>query len=710
MEFMLFENLPSIKINELLTERSKIILDLQKIEEFVKTGNECLKTLVANVSVIEKLKYQKYFLEANTKLAVLAWEKERLEIQLFTLEGQIKSYETIGNSRPPGISAQPDILPKNSSLPPSLRRSASQENGSVAPEPRVVCNNYTNIGEVIVPVFENSSSSATRWTITTRPLPSNSLGQTFYSLVITKKFPYGDTHLTAESGTVLSFFQNSPVFDPTGEIPRELATREECDLMHVFVDAYNWILERFDNLDYTTESGKKDYAHLIELNNNLINLETVEGAFVEIMKMRGVTAWWMGENLPSQKKLKASSLRKGNDLFNNDRPSKEVFEKIVNLLTGLDTLQTMDRESAEKTTKNLNHIVAHEYFNSQLKEFAGLCNKQLGLSVDYIGGRQKKNQPISFDGDGAPRAEGPVIIEGPSGTGKNELVSYYAQMTGRSEFRYTFRPESTLDNSMNVTRVSRDGLETRYTALAIGLSTPNSVVVLDEFNLASTEVQKSFNSLFDRERSVKIGEKTIKVAPGVIIVITANPLYYDSVNPLGDTVRSRIATNVMNLDFPPFKTIDSSGNQRFEVFEALEARQYISLFSNMEDGKFINMWNSYFNNINGLKTIDNEETRNALSFLKALLLLAEASREQAKVKSGHGGQALRLETPLDKRFIQGICTEYSNKLWYKNPDTLDVLSSVITVVFSSLKGMYDRGGPDWTWYDGQLNQLKIKKN
>lgn len=120
----------------------------------------------------------------------------------------------------------------------------------------------------------------------------------------------------------------------------------------------------------------------------------------------------------------------------------------------------------------------------------------------------------------------PILIEGPTSSGKTSAISYLARRTGHSFVRINNHEHTDIQEYLGSyvsdpqtgRLVFRDGL--LVTALRQG-----HWVVLDELNLAPTDVLEALNRLLDDNRELVIPEtlEVVKPHPNFVLFATQNP-------------------------------------------------------------------------------------------------------------------------------------------------------------------------------------------
>lgn len=157
----------------------------------------------------------------------------------------------------------------------------------------------------------------------------------------------------------------------------------------------------------------------------------------------------------------------------------------------------------------------------------------------------------------AKHNKGMSLIIGEAGTGKNEVVEYFAACTNRPFFWFPCGKGMEAPDLVNHYEFdTKEGTQRFFTTLAQGLQTPGSVVFIDEVNALRPEVQAAFHGLGDGNRKLSFDGVEIPVAEGVLIIIGGNPATYASAGNIGQALLNRTRGQSMVMDYPAFTKSD----------------------------------------------------------------------------------------------------------------------------------------------------------
>lgn len=117
-----------------------------------------------------------------------------------------------------------------------------------------------------------------------------------------------------------------------------------------------------------------------------------------------------------------------------------------------------------------------------------------------------------------------VWLGGPKGTGKTEAARQFAARTGRKVVRYNFRKFTTAEDYIGSTGLTQGNTVFSPGPVLAGLSTPGTVVLLDELTNIDPGEAAPLNGLLEPSGSVTIGGRSWSLAPGVMVVAADNTL------------------------------------------------------------------------------------------------------------------------------------------------------------------------------------------
>ncbi|ORY03799.1 P-loop containing nucleoside triphosphate hydrolase protein, partial [Basidiobolus meristosporus CBS 931.73] len=118
----------------------------------------------------------------------------------------------------------------------------------------------------------------------------------------------------------------------------------------------------------------------------------------------------------------------------------------------------------------------------------------------------------------------PVLLQGPTSAGKTSMIEYLAKRTGHKFIRINNHEHTDLQEYLG-TYVSQDGQLTFQEGALVEALRKGYWIVLDELNLAPSDVLEALNRLLDDNRELLIPEtqEVVKPHPHFMLFATQNP-------------------------------------------------------------------------------------------------------------------------------------------------------------------------------------------
>lgn len=417
---------------------------------------------------------------------------------------------------------------------------------------------------------------------------------------------------------------------------------------------------RLDFIDTIFEGRKeinafnKIHKKFIDIQNLFDNLDPDDDKYDE-------KAWLLAlqmDNFGNQDGLK-DKIKKANAFVDDE---DDFCDKATAIFLALNHLRNIDQNNSNDLIPPYNpSFKLSPYFQQKLGEMSNLINRQLGINsakLKMLAEEGKSINSIEY------QPKGFTIIVGPRGTGKNQLVDFYANETNRPLFRYSCSPdkeESDLTYDITLTNGEVVKIPSR---ILRAVTTENSILELDEINLLRPSIAKFFNALGDSDRSIYLNDHKINSAKGVLIIGLMNPAEYDGVEDLAETIDDR--SNVMYMEYPEWKKIDPiSGREKFTYDEALILKDNIVSLKNLSDSQFIKIWEYLINNI-GTPCSPDDKIIQSINDIKKIIAIADRTREVVKSYKTRTGN-LRMERDISIRGTIEAAKFYSdNQLWEKD--------------------------------------------
>jgi midasin len=138
-------------------------------------------------------------------------------------------------------------------------------------------------------------------------------------------------------------------------------------------------------------------------------------------------------------------------------------------------------------------------------------------------------------------SEFPILLEGPTSAGKTSIIKYIAETSGNKVVRINNHQHTDLDEYIGTYSPDSTGKLVFKQGLLVEAMIKGYWLILDEINLAKSEILEALNRLLDDNRELYIPEinKLIKPHPDFRIFATQNPLTYGGRKELSAAFRSR---------------------------------------------------------------------------------------------------------------------------------------------------------------------------
>lgn len=142
-----------------------------------------------------------------------------------------------------------------------------------------------------------------------------------------------------------------------------------------------------------------------------------------------------------------------------------------------------------------------------------------------------------------------TYVYGPTGAGKTALAEAFASRTGRSMFTVQCSDETTLSDLFGSWKLcGPDGMKWIYGKVCQWAKTPNSILLLDEWDQLPPQIQMGLNGVLDGKPIFldQTGEM-IAIAPGCLILATGNTNGSGSAGGNGGSAAGYRGTKRMNI-------------------------------------------------------------------------------------------------------------------------------------------------------------------
>eukprot|EP00798_Chlamydomonas_sp_ICE-L_P024873 gene24873-10534_t len=208
--------------------------------------------------------------------------------------------------------------------------------------------------------------------------------------------------------------------------------------------------------------------------------------------------------------------------------SVPIMEGLISkhLLPGIKNVKTLVRTPPQPPSTGESQHVLFEHF---WLELGPVALPEGGRDVDS-GGRQfiqtaSVRQHLGNIARAVLTRKHPVLLQGPTSSGKTSMVSYVAAQTGHSLVRINNHEHTDLQEYLGSYVSDSNGCLKFQEGALVTAARTGQWVVLDELNLAPTEVLEALNRLLDDNRELFVPElnEVVRPHPHFMLFATQNP-------------------------------------------------------------------------------------------------------------------------------------------------------------------------------------------
>ncbi|XP_040935632.1 midasin isoform X2 [Gossypium hirsutum] len=163
----------------------------------------------------------------------------------------------------------------------------------------------------------------------------------------------------------------------------------------------------------------------------------------------------------------------------------------------------------------------------------------------------------------------PVLLQGPTSSGKTSLVQYLATITGHEFVRINNHEHTDLQEYLGTYITDAHGKLVFQEGVLVKAVRNGYWIVLDELNLAPTDVLEALNRLLDDNRELFVPElrETIRAHPNFMLFATQNPpTFYGGRKMLSRAFRNRFVE--IHVDEIPEDELSTILKQRCQIPES----------------------------------------------------------------------------------------------------------------------------------------------
>ena len=145
-----------------------------------------------------------------------------------------------------------------------------------------------------------------------------------------------------------------------------------------------------------------------------------------------------------------------------------------------------------------------------------------------------------------------VLILGPKGTGKSELIKKFAEDTGLPYWQVMGREGITADELLGHWEL-RNGQSIWVDGIIPKAVRCGGILHFDEANVLDPAILMRLDELLDNKRQLNMADlngEIVKAHPDLFIIFTMNPPTYEGVKDLPDPIKSRLTKRYV-MNYPP---------------------------------------------------------------------------------------------------------------------------------------------------------------
>lgn len=176
----------------------------------------------------------------------------------------------------------------------------------------------------------------------------------------------------------------------------------------------------------------------------------------------------------------------------------------------------------------------------------------------------------------------PILLQGPTSSGKTSLVQYLAAITGHEFVRINNHEHTDLQEYLGSYITDSSGKLVFHEGVLVKAVRNGHWIVLDELNLAPSDVLEALNRLLDDNRELFVPElcETIKAHPDFLLFATQNPpTFYGGRKMLSRAFRNRFVE--IHVDEIPENELSTILEKRCEIPESY-AKKMVEVMKDLQ--------------------------------------------------------------------------------------------------------------------------------
>lgn len=274
----------------------------------------------------------------------------------------------------------------------------------------------------------------------------------------------------------------------------------------------------------------------------------------------------------------------------------------------------------------------------------------------------------------------PILIQGPTSAGKTSMIEYLANFTGNKFVRINNHEHTDLQEYLGTYISGSDGKLRFQEGILVQAMRQGHWIVLDELNLAPTDVLEALNRLLDDNRELLIPETQEVVRPheNFILFATQNPPgLYGGRKVLSRAFRNRFLE--LHFDDIPEDELEFILQQRSRNTSPPDCRRIVTVYKELSRLR---------------QTSRLFEQKDSFATLRDLFRWALRQAETREEIAAHGFMLLAERVRVDEERI--AVKEVIEKVFKVKIDPQDLYSATTAPELKQLNGQENSQGVVWT--------------
>ena len=274
----------------------------------------------------------------------------------------------------------------------------------------------------------------------------------------------------------------------------------------------------------------------------------------------------------------------------------------------------------------------------------------------------------------------PILIQGPTSAGKTSMIEYLANFTGNKFVRINNHEHTDLQEYLGTYVSDSNGKLKFQEGVLVQAMREGAWIVLDELNLAPTDVLEALNRLLDDNRELLIPEtqEIVRPAENFCLFATQNPAgLYGGRKVLSRAFRNRFLE--LHFDDIPENELETILQKRSRNTAPSDCRRIVSVYKQLtrlrQESRVFEQKNSFATLRDLFRwALRNSETRQEIAD-NGFMLLAERVRKQEEREAVKKviEEVFKVKIDPDLLYDRSTAPEFSNMKGGKNNNSQGVI-------------------------------------